>query len=74
MTHRHNWIRVGGPPDEPWDSNVYLACACGKKKTYPCGDLRGSLSEMGRWPTSCAKPIGHSGPHRGNGFEWENAA
>lgn len=26
---RHQWYRVGGPPDEPWDDNVYYRCRCG---------------------------------------------
>ena len=66
--HRHSWERVGGPPNEPWDSNVYLACSCGKTKPYPCGDVRSSALVGGAM--ACAKPIGHAGRHRANGYEW----
>lgn len=32
--HEHAWYRVGGPPDEPWDDNVYDKCACGQTRAY----------------------------------------
>jgi hypothetical protein len=65
---RHNWYIVGGPPDEPMDSNMYYACDCGKTKAYPCG----ALAVPGEYSLMCAKPIDHFGNHRGNGYEWLN--